>query len=133
MDYAAESLRMHRELRGKIEISLRADVSSADALSLAYTPGVAEPCLAIQADPAQSYELTRRWNTVAVVNDGTAVLAARVLVLSFLGLVAVLVASNLVFWRVRGFNFVEHLVLATYTHFVILVASILSLSPLLYS
>ena len=74
MDYAAESLRMHRELRGKIEISLRADVSSADALSLAYTPGVAEPCLAIQADPTQSYELTRRWNTVAVVTDGTAVL-----------------------------------------------------------
>ena len=74
MDYAAESLRMHRELRGKIEIALRADVSSADALSLAYTPGVAEPCLAIQADPTQSFELTRRWNTVAVVTDGTAVL-----------------------------------------------------------
>ena len=74
MDYAAESLRMHRELRGKIEIALRADVSSADALSLAYTPGVAEPCLEIQRDPTQSFELTRRWNTVAVVTDGTAVL-----------------------------------------------------------
>ena len=74
MDYAAESLRMHRELRGKIETKLRADVSSAEALSLAYTPGVAEPCLAIQRDPALSYELTRRWNTVAVVTDGTAVL-----------------------------------------------------------
>ncbi len=74
MDYAAESLRMHRELRGKIEIALRADVSSSEALSLAYTPGVAEPCLEIQRDPTQSYELTRRWNTVAVVTDGTAVL-----------------------------------------------------------
>lgn len=74
MDYAAESLRMHRELRGKIEIALRADVSSSEALSLAYTPGVAEPCLEIQRDPAQSFELTRRWNTVAVVTDGTAVL-----------------------------------------------------------
>ena len=74
MDYAAESLRMHRELRGKIEVALRADVSSSDALSLAYTPGVAEPCLEIQRDPAQSFELTRRWNTVAVVTDGTAVL-----------------------------------------------------------
>ena len=74
MNYAAESLRMHRELRGKIEIALRADVSSSEALSLAYTPGVAEPCLEIQRDPTQSYELTRRWNTVAVVTDGTAVL-----------------------------------------------------------
>ncbi len=74
MDYAAESLRLHRELRGKIETKLRVDVSSTDALSLAYTPGVAEPCLAIQRDPAQSFELTRRWNTVAVVTDGTAVL-----------------------------------------------------------
>ena len=74
MDYAAESLRMHRELRGKIEIALRADVSSSEALSLAYTPGVAEPCLEIQRDPTQSYELTRRGNTVAVVTDGTAVL-----------------------------------------------------------
>ena len=74
MDYAAESLRLHRELRGKIETALRADVSTSEALSLAYTPGVAEPCLEIQRDPAQSFELTRRWNTVAVVTDGTAVL-----------------------------------------------------------
>ena len=74
MDYAAESLRMHRELRGKIEIALRADVSSSEALSLAYPPGVAEPGLEIQRDPTQSFELTRRWNTVAVVTDGTAVL-----------------------------------------------------------
>lgn len=74
MDYAAESLRLHRELRGKIETKLRVDVSSAEALSLAYTPGVAQPCLEIQRDPSQSYELTRRWNTVAVVTDGTAVL-----------------------------------------------------------
>ena len=74
MDYAAESLRLHRELKGKIEIALRADVSSSEALSLAYTPGVAQPCLEIQKDVNQSYELTRRWNTVAVVTDGTAVL-----------------------------------------------------------
>ena len=74
MDYAAESLRLHRELKGKIEIALRADVSTSEALSVAYTPGVAQPCLEIQKDVNQSYELTRRWNTVAVVTDGTAVL-----------------------------------------------------------
>ncbi len=74
MDTAAESLRLHRELKGKIEIALRTDVSTSEALSLAYTPGVAEPCLQIQRDPDLSYELTRRWNTVAVVTDGTAVL-----------------------------------------------------------
>lgn len=74
MDFGAESLRLHRELRGKIETKLRADVSTAEALSLAYTPGVAQPCLEIQRDPQQSFELTRRWNTVAVVTDGTAVL-----------------------------------------------------------
>ncbi|MBR1829864.1 MAG: NADP-dependent malic enzyme [Atopobiaceae bacterium] len=74
MNYGEESLRLHRELRGKIEIALRADVSSSEALSLAYTPGVAQPCLEIQKDVDQSYELTRRWNTVAVVTDGTAVL-----------------------------------------------------------
>lgn len=73
-DYAAESLQMHHDLRGKIEIALRARVDNAEALSLAYTPGVAEPCLAIQRDPSLSFELTRRWNTVAVVTDGTAVL-----------------------------------------------------------
>ena len=74
MDYGKVSLEKHREWRGKIEIALRAEVNSDEALSLAYTPGVAAPCLEIQKDPDQSYELTRRWNTVAVVTDGTAVL-----------------------------------------------------------
>ncbi|MGX8686301.1 MAG: NAD(P)-dependent malic enzyme [bacterium] len=74
MDYSSRSLKLHEELRGKIEISLRARVDSAEALSLAYTPGVAAPCLEIQKDVSKSYELTRRWNTVAVVTDGTAVL-----------------------------------------------------------
>ena len=74
MDYGKASLAVHRRLHGKIETSVRADVSNAHALSLAYSPGVAEPCLAIQRDPSQSFELTRRWNTVAVVTDGTAVL-----------------------------------------------------------
>ena len=74
MDYSSRSLKMHEELKGKIEISLRTRVDSAEALSLAYTPGVAAPCLEIQKDPAKSYDLTRRWNTVAVVTDGTAVL-----------------------------------------------------------
>ncbi len=74
MDYARESLKKHYEWRGKIEVITRAEVNSAEALSLAYTPGVAEPCLAIQKDIGKSFELTRRWNTVAVVTDGTAVL-----------------------------------------------------------
>ena len=74
MDYAKESLKKHYEWKGKIEIKLRAKVDSAEALSLAYTPGVAQPCLEIQKDINKSYELTRRWNTVAVVTDGTAVL-----------------------------------------------------------
>lgn len=74
MDYMKESLRLHYELRGKIELSARAKVDTREALSLAYTPGVAQPCLEIQRDPDKSYELTRRWNTVAVVTDGTAVL-----------------------------------------------------------
>ena len=74
MDYGKASLAVHRRLRGKIETHVRANVSNSHALSLAYSPGVAEPCLAIKADPAQSFELTRRWNTVAVVTDGTAVL-----------------------------------------------------------
>ena len=74
MDYAKESLRLHYEWRGKLEVTPRAAVDSKEALSLAYTPGVAQPCLEIQKDPAQSYELTRRWNTVAVVTDGSAVL-----------------------------------------------------------
>ena len=74
MDYAKESLKLHYELRGKLEITPRAKVDSKEALSLAYTPGVAEPCLEIQRHPEKSYELTRRWNTVAVVTDGTAIL-----------------------------------------------------------
>ncbi len=74
MDYAKESLKMHYALRGKLEIAARAAVDSKEALSLAYTPGVAEACLEIQKDINKSYDLTRRWNTVAVVTDGTAVL-----------------------------------------------------------
>lgn len=74
MDYAKESLKLHYELKGKIEMTARTKVDSREALSLAYTPGVAQPCLEIQKDISKSYELTRRWNTVAVVTDGTAVL-----------------------------------------------------------
>ena len=74
MDYSKESLRLHYEWKGKLEVTPRAAVDSKDALSLAYTPGVAQPCLEIQKDVNKSYELTRRWNTVAVVTDGTAVL-----------------------------------------------------------
>jgi len=74
MDYAKESLRLHGEWRGKLEITPRASVNDKESLSLAYTPGVAQPCLEIQKDANKSYELTRRWNTVAVVTDGTAVL-----------------------------------------------------------
>ena len=74
MDYAKESLRLHYEWKGKLEVTPRAAVNSREALSLAYTPGVAQPCLEIQKDPDKSYELTRRWNTVAVITDGSAVL-----------------------------------------------------------
>ena len=74
MDYAKRSLEKHAEWRGKIEISVRAPLDSSEALSLAYTPGVAAPCLEIQKDPGKSFDLTRRWNTVAVITDGTAVL-----------------------------------------------------------
>ena len=74
MDYRKESLRLHGEWKGKVEVVARAKVDSKDALSLAYTPGVAEPCLEIQKDYNKSWELTRRWNMVAVVTDGTAVL-----------------------------------------------------------
>ena len=74
MDYAKESLRLHYEWKGKLEMTPRAAVDSKEALSLAYTPGVAQPCLEIQKDVSKSYELTRRWNTVAVVTDGSAVL-----------------------------------------------------------
>ncbi|MGI5853066.1 MAG: NAD(P)-dependent malic enzyme [Bacillota bacterium] len=74
MNYARESLKMHYELKGKIEIKPRAEVNTKEALSLAYTPGVAQPCLEIQKDINTSYDLTRRCNTVAVITDGTAVL-----------------------------------------------------------
>ncbi|MBO4446156.1 MAG: NAD-dependent malic enzyme [Clostridia bacterium] len=74
MNYAEESLKLHYEWKGKIEVISRAKVDSKEALSLAYTPGVAQPCLEIQKDIEKSYELTRRWNTVAVITDGTAVL-----------------------------------------------------------
>ncbi len=74
MDYRKESLKLHGEWKGKVEVVARAKVNDKDALSLAYTPGVAEPCLAIQEDYKKSWELTRRWNMVAVITDGTAVL-----------------------------------------------------------
>ena len=74
MDYAKVSLEKHYEWKGKLEVVARASVDNKEALSLAYTPGVAQPCLEIQKDVNKSYELTRRWNTVAVVTDGTAVL-----------------------------------------------------------
>ena len=74
MDYAAESLKKHKEWKGKIEVICRALLETRDDLSLAYTPGVAQPCLEIQKDVNMSYELTRRSNLVAVVTDGTAVL-----------------------------------------------------------
>ena len=74
MDYAKESLKLHYELRGKLEVQPRVKVDSREALSLAYTPGVAEPCLEIRRHPEKSFDLTRRWNTVAVVTDGTAIL-----------------------------------------------------------
>lgn len=73
-DFAAESLEKHKEWQGKIEIATRAPVNTAKALSLAYTPGVAEPCLAIQKEPDLSYTLTRRHNLCLVVTDGSAVL-----------------------------------------------------------
>ncbi len=74
MDYLKESLRLHYEWKGKLETKARAGANSKQDLSLAYTPGVAAPCLEIQKDINKSYELTRRWNTVAVITDGTAVL-----------------------------------------------------------
>ena len=74
MNYREESLKLHQRLKGKLEIKTRAEVKDRESLSLAYTPGVAEPCLAIQKNKELSFELTRRWNTVAVITDGTAVL-----------------------------------------------------------
>ena len=74
MDYLKESLKLHYEWKGKLETKTRASASCKQDLSLAYTPGVAAPCLEIQKDINKSFELTRRWNTVAVITDGTAVL-----------------------------------------------------------
>ena len=74
MNYAEESLKKHYEWKGKIEVTARVEVKDKTDLSLAYTPGVATPCLEIQKDESKSYDLTRRWNTVAVITDGTAVL-----------------------------------------------------------
>ena len=74
MDYAKESLRLHGEWKGKIEVVTRVPVENKDDPSLAYTPGVAQPCLEIQKDVNKSYELTRRWNMCLVVTDGSAVL-----------------------------------------------------------
>ena len=74
MDYAKESLRLHEEWKGKIEVIATVPVNSEDDLSLAYTPGVAQPCLEVQKDLEKSYELTRRHNMCAVITDGSAVL-----------------------------------------------------------
>ncbi|MCQ2500141.1 MAG: NAD-dependent malic enzyme [Lachnospiraceae bacterium] len=74
MDYAKESLRLHGEWKGKIEVVATCPVQSSEDLSLAYTPGVAQPCLEIQKDIDKSYDLTRRHNLCAVITDGTAVL-----------------------------------------------------------
>ncbi len=74
MDYRKESLKLHEQWKGKIEVNPTVPVTSKEELSLAYTPGVAEPCLAVQADIDKSYELTRRHNMCLVVTDGSAVL-----------------------------------------------------------
>ena len=74
MDYAKESLRLHGEWKGKLEVVTKVPVENKDDLSLAYTPGVAQPCLEIQKDVDKSYDLTRRWNMCLVVTDGSAVL-----------------------------------------------------------
>ena len=74
MDYAKESLRLHEEWKGKIEVVSTVPVESKKDLSLAYTPGVAQPCLEIQKDINRSFDLTRRWNLCLVVTDGSAVL-----------------------------------------------------------
>lgn len=74
MDYRKESLKLHAQWKGKVEVVARAKVNDRDSLSLAYTPGVAQPCLEIQKDYNKSFELTRRWNMVAVITDGSAVL-----------------------------------------------------------
>ena len=74
MDYKKTAMEKHEQWKGKIEVVSRAKLDTLEDLAIAYTPGVAEPCIAIKKDPELSFKLTRRWNTVAVVNDGTAVL-----------------------------------------------------------
>lgn len=74
MDIKQKALEAHRKWRGKVEVISRTPITNNEELSVAYTPGVAEPCLAIQKEPSLSFELTRRWNTVAVITDGTAIL-----------------------------------------------------------
>ena len=74
MDIYQESLKFHEELKGKLEVTSRAKINNSKDLSLAYTPGVAEPCREIHKDPNKAYTYTRKWNTVAVISDGTAVL-----------------------------------------------------------
>ena len=74
MNYAEESLKLHKEWNGKLEVISTVPVKDEEDLSLAYTPGVARPCLEIRDDLSKSYDLTRRWNLCAVVTDGTAVL-----------------------------------------------------------
>ena len=74
MDIYQEALKFHEELKGKLEVTSRAKINNAKDLSLAYTPGVAQPCREIHKDPRKAYTYTRKWNTVAVISDGTAVL-----------------------------------------------------------
>ena len=74
MNIYEESLKFHEELKGKLEVKSRAPINNSQDLSLAYTPGVAEPCREIHKDPSKAYVYTRKWNTVAVISDGTAVL-----------------------------------------------------------
>ena len=73
-DYGTEAIRRHRDTRGKVSIASKMTVETLEDLSIAYTPGVASVCMAIHADPAESYNLTNRGNTIAVVTDGSAVL-----------------------------------------------------------
>ena len=80
MELREEALLAHARWRGKLEIVPKCPLNDAHDLSVAYTPGVAEPCLAIAKDPSKSYELTRRWNLVAVITDGTAVFTDPVIV-----------------------------------------------------
>ena len=74
MNYSEESLKKHFEWQGKLEVVSRAKVQNKQDLALAYTPGVAAPCLAIKENNDLSYSLTRKWNTVAVITDGSAIL-----------------------------------------------------------